>query len=267
MVNIKDITDGKIDGNGVFDELMKSVKAHLKEEYDSQRIRGSEYTQVYIASIQAAMQQSIEWYLGAEIAKNQALLLEKQIEGQEKQNELLAEQKEQLIAQTELIRVQTANAEAEGELIPHQKELLIKQGMQVAVNIDLLEQQTLTEVENTKTAKFNIDEMLPVQKSIMEQKLITEQAQTQDVSDKGPITGIVGAQVELYKKQKDGYDRNAEQQAVRALTDTYGVITASDSPKFPWAVSNENITSAMEALRQNAGLGAGTQAPEDWDIQ
>ncbi len=47
------------------------------------------------------MGQSIQWHLQAEINKNQALLIEKQIIGQDKQNLLLDEQRLQLIAQTE----------------------------------------------------------------------------------------------------------------------------------------------------------------------
>lgn len=252
--DFKDITDGCPSGNGVFDEMMRSVKAHLKEEYDSQRIRGSEYTQVYLQSLQAAMTQSIQWQLGADIAKKQAELIEAQVEGQRKQNDILLEQLAQTIAQTELIRVQTANAIEEGKIIPHQKELVEEQVVQAGLQSQMITQQTLTEEENTKTAKYNVDEMLPAQKVIYDQKLITEQAQTQNTSVKGNIEGIVGAQRNLYNKQIDGYDRDAEQKAVRTLTDTYGVALSSDVTNIPSAIENQNVSSALTSLLNNAGL-------------
>lgn len=266
--NFDKITDGCINGNGVFDELMRSIKAHLKEEHDSNRLRGAEYTNAYIASIQGAISQAIQWGLGSETAKYQALLLEAQLEGQRKQNEITQEQLAQTIAQTELIKVQTANAVEEGKLIPLQGDMLEVQIETGGLQNQLITQQTLTEEFNTAnaetaalTAKYNLDYMLPIQKTVMEQKLITEQAQTQDSTDRGVIRGVSGAQKDLYRKQIDGYDRDAEQKAARTLTDTHGVIVASDVEEGPYAVTNENITSALEALRFNAGLGRGKQQP------
>ena len=123
-VRFAEITDGCPQGEGVFDQLMKSVKAHLLEEYDAQRIRGSEYTQVYLNSLSQAMGQSIQWQLGAQIAENQALLIEKQIENVEKQNLLLEEQRQLLIAQTAQTNQQTANLELEANNIPKQGDIL-----------------------------------------------------------------------------------------------------------------------------------------------
>ena len=123
-VRFAEITDGCPQGEGVFDQLMKSVKAHLLEEYDAQRIRGSEYTQVYLNSLSQAMGQSIQWQLGAQIAENQALLIEKQIENVEKQNLLLEEQRQLLIAQTAQTNQQTTNLDLEANNIPKQGDIL-----------------------------------------------------------------------------------------------------------------------------------------------
>lgn len=261
--DFKEVTDGCINGNGIFDELMRSAKAHLKEEYDEQRIRGAEYTAVYTTFIQGAMVQAIQWSLGAETAKNQAKLIEKQIEGQHIQNEILAAQLDQTLAQTELLRVQKDNAIEEGKLIPKQGNLLDEQIDGAGLQNQMITQQTLTEeqntlnaIENVGTTKFNLEQVLPVQKEIYEQKVITEQAQTQDSGNNGAIEGVTGAQRELYKKQKDGFDRDAEQKAARAITDTYGVVIASDvsGDSVPEAVSKTNINTLLTNLRSSANI-------------
>ena len=59
-----DLTQIKIEGSGLFDELMQSVKSHLQEEYDKQRIRGADYTQAYVASMQAAMGNAVQYLIG-----------------------------------------------------------------------------------------------------------------------------------------------------------------------------------------------------------
>lgn len=253
-INFDEITDGCVNGNGIFDEMMRSVKAHLQEEYDNQRIRGAEYSQVYIASINAAMQQSIQWHLGAETAKNQALLIEQQIEGQKLQNDLIEEQIKQMQAQTALIEAQTANEIAQGGLIPVQKELLEAQVEGALLSNQLVTQQTLTEEKNTATATYNLEQMLPAQKAVMDQKLFTEEAQTKDSTIQGNIQGVIGAQKDLYRKQIDGYDRDAEQKAVRTLTDTYGVAVSSDVETIPDAVSNQSVSDAIVALTNKSGL-------------
>lgn len=253
--DFKQVTDGCVNGKGVFDELMKSVKAHLKEEYDAQRIRGSEYSNVYIASIQMAMQQSIEWVLRSEIAKNEALLLEQQIETQAKQVQLVVQQVEQAAASTDLTNAQVANTIAEGALIPKQGLLLDEQIQAAITQTALATQQRLTEIENTATANYNLTTMLPSQRAILDQKLITEQGQTQDVSVNGTIKGHVGAQRDLLKKQTDGFDRDAEQRAARTLIDAFGIAVASDLEGGPDAISGTNISSALNVLRINGGLG------------
>lgn len=60
---ITDITTGIIDGTGIFDKLMASVKAHIYDEYDNGRIKGPEYSQVYLGAIQAVLAQSVQFAL------------------------------------------------------------------------------------------------------------------------------------------------------------------------------------------------------------
>ena len=72
-VTIKLLTEGTIDGKGVFDEVMRSMSAHLTREYDKGRITGSEYTKAYIACVQSGLQFATQYALGKDTAYYQAL--------------------------------------------------------------------------------------------------------------------------------------------------------------------------------------------------
>lgn len=79
--------------SGIFDELMKAVDYHINEQYTNNRITGSDYANVYLGSIQAVLQQSMQYTL-------QEPLLEAQVEGIIADNLLKAKQLE--IAEQEL---------------------------------------------------------------------------------------------------------------------------------------------------------------------
>ncbi|AGH57073.1 hypothetical protein VPMG_00080 [Vibrio phage VBP32] len=255
-VNFDEITDGCPQGDGIFDKLMRSIKAHLDIEYDSQRIRGSEYTQVYLNALQTAIGQSLQWQLGAQIAENQALLIEKQIENAEKQNLLLEEQRALLIAQTAQVVQQTENLDLESLNIPKQGDLLDSQNAQVAASTAYVAQQTLTEEKNTDIAGYNLTDTLPAQKAILDQKFVTEEAQTKDITSQGTVTGAVGKRNDLLVKQTDGFTRDAEQKAARAVFDTWGMAIGSgiDGTEFPAEVQTDKLDEIIRQLREGADI-------------
>ena len=75
---ITDITTGIIDGTGIFDKLMASVKTHIHDEYDNGRIKGPEYSQVYLGAIQAVLSQSVQYALQEKQTEAQVDLLVEQ---------------------------------------------------------------------------------------------------------------------------------------------------------------------------------------------
>ena len=249
QVVFKDITDGCPAGDGVFDQLMKSIKSHLMEEYTANRIRGSEYTQVYLQSLQTAMQQSIQWQLGAQIAENQAKLIEKQVEQAEKQLLLLEEQRQLLIVQTDQARQQTVNLALDADNIPKQGDLLEAQTEQVGKQTELI-------VLQAQAQQYNVEETLPAQKAILDQKLITEEAQTKTTTSQGPVEGQLGAQRGLYLKQTEGFDRDAEQKASRIVSDIWGISVSADvaDTLIPDNVVKTQMDEMLSDLKNKAGL-------------
>lgn len=73
-ITIDELTSTLVDGPGVFDKIMTSFKNHLKEEFDAQRITGAEYTNAYIALVQAALQGAIQFLLAKDKASLEAAL-------------------------------------------------------------------------------------------------------------------------------------------------------------------------------------------------
>jgi len=72
---ITELTEGTVEGSGYFDELMKAVTAHLELQHKLGRIKGADYSTVYLGAMQWAMQQAVAFALGRQQADKQAELL------------------------------------------------------------------------------------------------------------------------------------------------------------------------------------------------
>lgn len=77
-VTIEEVTTGDTNGTGAFDILMRSVQAHLTKEYNAQRITGSNYADVYLGSMQAVLNQAVNFVLQRDTSYWNALLIQEQ---------------------------------------------------------------------------------------------------------------------------------------------------------------------------------------------
>lgn len=144
-VDNSDLTERKVDGCGTFDVLMSSVYAHLRTEFDKNRITGAEYTKAYIALTESVISNSVQFLLQKENAYWQAIAgqlevvktakaieeIEQNIINKTKealildeQRKLVKEQMESQLAQT--LDVRTDSAAVSG-LIKTQKDLYKQQ--------------------------------------------------------------------------------------------------------------------------------------------
>lgn len=144
-VDNSDLTERKVDGCGTFDILMSSVYAHLRTEFDKNRITGAEYTKAYIALTESVISNSVQFLLQKENAYWQAIAgqlevvktakaieeIEQNIINKTKealildeQRKLVKEQMESQLAQT--LDVRTDSAAVSG-LIKTQKDLYKQQ--------------------------------------------------------------------------------------------------------------------------------------------
>ena len=54
-LTVATLTETTIEGNGVFDVLMRANKAHLDKEFALNGIKGAEYATVYLGSLESVM--------------------------------------------------------------------------------------------------------------------------------------------------------------------------------------------------------------------
>lgn len=128
----------------------------------------------------------------------------------------------------------------------------------VQAQIDLANKQIeLADKELEKADKEIelLDKQIQLQelnKELIAQKVKTEKAQIADTVDGVPVTGIIGAQIALYKQQKDGFIRDAEQKALKIISDTWITRkTVDDGTPLPSGFD----TAAVDAFTKKVATG------------
>ena len=101
-LDFNDFSNGHIDtasagapvweGTGVFDELMKAINGNIQVQYDSGRIKGSEYATVYLGSMQAAISEAMKFMLTKDQIVKDLELKQAQIEATESDTLIKQEQ-------------------------------------------------------------------------------------------------------------------------------------------------------------------------------
>ena len=71
-IDIAELTNGGIvngdwEGTGIFDVLISAVNSNIKIQYDNDRIKGSDYANVYMSSMQSVLQASVQFLLEEQV--------------------------------------------------------------------------------------------------------------------------------------------------------------------------------------------------------
>lgn len=147
---ITHLSTSTVTGTGVFDLLMKANKAHLEEEFRGGRIKGAEYATVYLGSLEAVLNASVQFVLQREKALADVALT--------KQQTLLAAQ-------------QTANAVIEGTVLTAQQckltaeyDVLMLTKLKTTQETSLLLWKTNTEMAQTVAAGVDDNSVVGKQK-------------------------------------------------------------------------------------------------------
>jgi hypothetical protein len=128
---------------------------------------------------------------------------------------------------------------AQIDLANKQVELAEKQLEQADKQLELLEKQI---------------ELQQAQADLARQKIKTEIAQIADTVDGVAVSGVIGAQVALYKQQRESFLRDAEQKSLKILADTWITRkTIDDGVEVPVNFD----TDALNAFTQKVADGIG----------
>ena len=177
-INFSDLTNGKVvtngtemewNGSGVFDKLMAAVNKNIKIQYDEGKIKGVDYANVYMGSLQTVLQQSIEFVLREK-------LVEAQIEG---------------------IKMDNIVKEFEIEVkIPKELELLNKQ-------VELAEQEVLVKKEQVEQLKAQTAQAVAQTALLARQQLELELNGTADRASKEAQTSLYKRQEKGFDDNKN----------------------------------------------------------------
>lgn len=150
--------------------------------------------------------------------------------------------------------LQAATLAAQYEKIALEKDILELQKQQLTLQLAQLEQQTLLIQSQILTDA--------AQRALINQKLVTEVAQTQDTPTSNTSTGysgVVGKQNALYAAQTTGFTRDAEQKAAKLALDILATQLSTDDSM---TVANTNMhPAAIGALVQKLATGIGVTLP------
>ena len=260
-ITITDLTTATVDGEGAFDHMMRAVITHLQVEFEKNRIRGPEYSQVYLSALQTTMDQAIRYLLergNAELIQKQIELAEKkllqadkdllkadkeleladkQIEQAnkglaktDKEIQLLQGQYHKVMAEREMINLEAANIPKKGNLIDQQVLQLKAEILNIPKQGLVLEAQEckLKGEYNYTLSQIDRNEH---EIQLIAAKTLSERAQTQDgIADPNSSIGLSN---QILRGQYQGYLRLAEQQASKIMTDLFAVyMSVDDSASF-----------------------------------
>lgn len=267
-ITVTDLTSGDLTGNGVFDELMRGTKAHIQDEYEKGRIKGSEYATVYLGALEAVMNQSLQFLLQQQRVDAEARLMEAQIQTEALNQDRIAQQTSNLQAEALNIPKQGALLDAQVAVQGQQKLNLQSEKLQTEAQTALIDQQTANAItENTvlvaQECKLRADYDLVMEQklkaiaetSLLNQKKVTEQAQTSGTGV--DVDSVIGKQKALYQGQIDGYKRDAEQKVAKLMADTWNVRRTTDEATVADEInklSDGNVGRAIDKLL--AGVNA-----------
>ena len=233
----EDLTTKVVDGTGIFDELMTAANAHLTYQWEQDRITGSSYAEVYLGQLTAVLGQAVFFLTERDKTYLNNLLVQSQIKLADAQVALAAQ--DLLNKQQELL-----NAQKQMELMEQQIQLAEKQ-------VELADKELLVKDKEMQL----LDKQIAVQEAtadLTRQKIKTEMAQIADSVDGVSVTGILGAQIALYKQQRDGFLRDAEQKALKIVADTWITRkTVDDGTPLPTGFD----TAAVDAFTRKVADG------------
>lgn len=276
MLTVRSLTGGEKEGSGVFDELMRTIKSHVHQELAEGRITEKAYSEVYLGALQFALNSATNYALAYEKANKELAVLDEQIKQNQKQNELLELQKEQLRIANEtaqfnldyILPEQLIQMKKQNEKLTEEINHTIAQTTHVTAQTVLVKKQEALVDEQIRDAKDKYTnpigginkaqyDKLMAEKAIADQKLLTEKAQIADTVNGVPVTGLVGKEITLKKNQADSFLRNAEIQVAKLYSDTFAVMYSTEAEGMSNQKWGFGADESFEVMKKAAkGIGA-----------
>lgn len=223
------LTECKLDGAGAFDKIMTSLKLHLQQEYEEQRITGAEYAKVYVAMMQYALQYAVQFLLGKDNAYYTALNTQAQA--------LTAN----LDAYTAKVRLAIAQSQAHLSKAQYANEVL---------KLSTVDKQTDLIMAQTETQEK--------QKELLIEQTEQAHAQVSDTRlDGSPVTGYTGNQNKLLQQQVQAFKNDTIIKGTKIFTDSFATqLSMGEATVAGTGLDASGILSAVEKLQSTINSSA-----------
>ena len=270
-LDIEDFTKVDIKGDGVFDKLLRTFRIHLQEEFDKNRIVGKQYSDAFIQGYLGIERDAIELMLAKEKQALEIKLLESQIAGQEKQNQLidaqiagivldnvakdfnntkmLPEQLAQIIKENDILDVdrQTKGYNLDF-ILPAQLQNMLAEKLQTEAQTGLIGSNKLNVDKDTAVKDYQLTFMMPKELERVTAEVGLSQANKSKVEYE--VASLLPAQLQNMTKQNSLLDA----QAARTIAETADVTKGTELKDYQlgFVLPSEVARNEAENLRINA---------------
>lgn len=209
------LTSGEIEGTGSFDVLMRTVKEHIKTEFEAGRIRATDYANAYVQITTAVLGQATQFAISQTRLESELALQEAQIAQIQQETANAIEQQALIKAQAAQIKQETLNAAAQNaQILEQTKDItaatgikeyqlstvmplevtnLTKQGLNLDAQTEQIEQNTLNAIAqntqiveqtaeikaNTSIKEYQLDSVMPLEVANLTKQGLSLDAQTE----------------------------------------------------------------------------------------
>jgi len=290
---VADITSQAVGGTGVFDVMMSTLSAHIKSEYQANRITGAEYAKSYVALTQLAMGSAVQFVL----AKEQAYWAAQQAQIATVTARIALETARVVLNQTQF---NTMIAQYNlSQILPLQKAGMVNDNLIKVFNLNnILPLQQAGLVTDNQGKVFTVASLMPMQLVLTREQGESQRAQTVDTrsdatavgglmlrqrnltetqtlltseqanvqraqttdtrADLSSVAGLLLRQRNLYEQQIASYRRDSELKVGKVFADSWTIQkTVDEGLVAPFNFTNAEIDKVLNSIRINNNLGLG----------
>lgn len=256
---LEEVTTKDPDGTGAFDTFMTAISKHLEKEFSQGRIVGADYSNAYIAAMQMALQQAVDFVL----KKDQVFIsaTTAQLAAIDAAIGIIKSKIALITAQIQAYITQTQYAGEKLKLSNlHETYItLIAQYNKLCEEVNVQKAQTSGTRTDNATVAGSIGaqiQMVNEQIKLVREQIESARAQTLDTRTDGAVVkGQIGKQKDVASQQIIAFKQKAGIDAANIASNAW--ITSkgmNDAVEAPTSMQNAALNNVVDQVYANAGL-------------
>lgn len=256
---LEEVTTKDPDGTGAFDTFMTAISKHLEKEFSQGRIVGADYSNAYIAAMQMALQQAVDFVL-----KKDQVFISATTAQLAAIDAAIGIIKSKIALVTAQIQAYIAQTQYAGEKLKlsnlHETYItLIAQYNKLCEEVNVQKAQTSGTRTDNATVAGSIGaqiQMVNEQIKLVREQIESARAQTLDTRTDGAVVkGQIGKQKDVASQQIIAFKQKAGIDAANIASNAW--ITSkgmNDAVEAPTSMQNAALNNVVDQVYANAGL-------------